>query len=83
MSTDLIKALFKGVVTVVFEKIDTKEIRTMPCTLNQELHKQHIDIKNIGAMDTIVCYALDKEAWRDVRVSTIKDWYEGYPNKHE
>jgi|TARA_B100001094_G_scaffold287933_1_gene303764 hypothetical protein len=83
MSTDLIKALFKGVVTVVFEKIDTKEIRTMPCTLNQELHKQHIDIKNIGAMDTIVCYALDKEAWRDVRVSTIKDWYEGYPKKHE
>ena len=83
MSTDLIKALFKGVVTVVFEKIDTKEIRTMPCTLNQELHKQHIDIKNIGAMDTIVCYSLDKEAWRDVRVSTIKDWYEGYPKKHE
>jgi len=83
MSTDLIKALFKGVVTVVFEKIDTKEIRTMPCTLNQELYKQHIDIKNIGAMDTIVCYALDKEAWRDVRVSTIKDWYEGYPKKHE
>jgi hypothetical protein len=30
-----------------------------------------------------VCYALDKEAWRDVRVSTIKDWYEGYPKKHE
>ena len=83
MSEKLIKALFEGVVTVVFEKIDTKEIRTMPCTLNQELHKQHIDIKNIGAMDTIVCYALDKEAWRDVRVSTIKDWYEGYPKKHE
>ena len=51
MSTDLIKALFKGVVTVVFEKIDTKEIRTMPCTLNQELHKQHIDIKNINVWD--------------------------------
>jgi hypothetical protein len=53
----------------------------MPCTLNQELHKQHIDIKNIGAMDTIVCYALDKEAWRDVRVNTIKDWYKGYPKE--
>ena len=83
MSEKLIKALFEGVVTVVFEKIDTKEIRTMPCTLNKALHKQKIDFKSLSAMDTIVCYALDKEAWRDVRVNTIKDWYEGYPKKHE
>ena len=26
-----------GVATVVFEKIDTKEIRVMPCTLNEEV----------------------------------------------
>ena len=45
-SNKIIDALRQGVVTVVFEKIDTKEIRTMPCTLNQEIHKQSIDIKN-------------------------------------
>ena len=81
MNEKLIKALFEGVVTIVFEKIDTKEIRTMPCTLNKDLHKQTISIKSLSAMDTIVCYALDKLAWRDVRVNTIKEWYEGYPKE--
>ena len=36
-SNKIIDALQKGVVTIVFEKIDTKEIRTMPCTLNQDI----------------------------------------------
>ena len=53
----------------------------MPCTLNKDLHKQTISIKSLSAMDTIVCYALDKKAWRDVRVNTIKEWYEGYPKE--
>jgi len=26
-------------------------------------------------------WALDKKAWRDVRVNTIKEWYEGYPKE--
>jgi len=77
---NLISALKKGVVTVVFEKIDTGEIRTMPCTLNQDIHKQGIDIKSYDTnSDTILMYALDKKAWRDVRVNTIKEWYEGHP----
>jgi hypothetical protein len=78
----IVDALKKGVVTVVFEKIDTKEIRTMPCTLNQEIHKQSIDIKKYDSnSDVIIMYALDKKAWRDVRVNTIQDWYEGYPKE--
>ena len=78
----IVDALKKGVVTVVFEKIDTKEIRTMPCTLNQEIHKQSIDIKKYDSKsDTIIMWALDKKAWRDVRVNTIKEWYEGYPKE--
>jgi hypothetical protein len=81
-SNKIIDALRQGVVTVVFEKIDTKEIRTMPCTLNQEIHKQSIDIKKYHTTsDTIIMYALDKKAWRDVRVNTIKEWYEGYPKE--
>ena len=32
-SKKIIDALQKGVVTIVFKKIDTGEIRTMPCTL--------------------------------------------------
>ena len=37
---EIIKALYEGVVTIVFEKIDTKVIRTMPCTLNNDISKQ-------------------------------------------
>lgn len=81
-SNKIINALQQGVVTVVFEKIDTKEIRTMPCTLNQDIHKQSIDIKKYDTnSDTIIMYALDKKAWRDVRVNTIKEWYTGYPKE--
>ena len=70
---DLVDALQKDIVTVVFEKLDTGEIRTMPCTLNKEIHKQSIDIKKYDTnSDTIIMYALDKKAWRDVRVNTIK-----------
>ena len=30
----LIEALLKGTVTVTFQKIDSDEVRVMPCTLN-------------------------------------------------
>ena len=83
-SNKIIDALRQGVVTVVFEKIDTKEIRTMPCTLNQEIHKQSIDIKKYDTnSDTIIMYALDKKAWRDVRVNTIQNWYTGMPKEEK
>ena len=76
--SNLIDSLKKGVVTIVFEKIETKEIRSMPCTLNKEI----ANIKNTVAnrspkCSTIVMWALDKKAWRDVRVDTIIEWYEG------
>jgi hypothetical protein len=80
-SSKIIDALKKGVVTVVFEKIDTKEIRTMPCTLNNDIHGQQIKFRNYSSEDTLVMYALDKNAWRDVRVNTIIEWYEGYPKE--
>ncbi len=77
---NLVASLKKGVVTVVFEKIDTGEIRTMPCTLNSELMDKSFAVNNYdGKSDTIIMWALDKKAWRDVRVNTIKEWYEGYP----
>jgi hypothetical protein len=80
-TTELINALKKEVVTIVFEKIDTKEIRTMPCTLNNDISGQQMVFKNYSSNDTIVCYGLDVDAWRDVRVNTIKEWYLGYPKE--
>ena len=78
-SAKIVDALKKGLVTIVFEKIDTKEIRTMPCTLNNEISGQGMVFRNYNSDDTLVMYALDKKAWRDVRVNTIIEWYEGEP----
>jgi hypothetical protein len=77
----LIDSLFKGIVTVVFEKIDTGEVRTMPCTLNKDIHKQTMQIKAYNSPDNVVMYALDKKGWRDVRINTIIEWYEGMPKE--
>jgi hypothetical protein len=38
----------------------------------------------IGAFnspDNVIMYALDKQAWRDVRINTIVEWYEGMPKE--
>lgn len=80
-TSTIIEALKKGVVTIVFEKIDTKEIRTMPCTLNNDIHGQDFHFRNYASPDTLVMYGLDVKAWRDVRVNTIIEWYEGYPKE--
>ena len=82
-SNKIIDALQKGVVTIVFEKIDTKEIRIMPCTLNQDISKQTMRVGKYSSNDTIVCYGLDVNAWRDVKINTIIEWYEGYPKEKE
>jgi len=81
-SNKIVEALKQGVVTIVFEKIDTKEIRTMPCTMNNDISGQKMIFKNYQSDDTLVMYALDKKAWRDVRVNTIIEWYEGYPKEN-
>jgi len=77
----IVDALKKGVVTVVFEKLDTGETRIMPCTLNNDISETEMIIKEYSSPDTLIMWALDKKAWRDVRVSTIIDWYEGYPKE--
>ena len=83
MSKDLFDALKEGVVTVEFTKIDTGELRVMPCTLNQEIHKQALEIKNYHSTEAMVMYGLDVQAWRDVKLDTIQKWYQGYPQDKE
>lgn len=71
----------KGQSQLFLKRLTQKKSELCPAPLNKDFHKQTIEIKNLSAMDTIVCYALDKLAWRDVRINTIKDWYEGYPKE--
>ena len=80
MSQELFKALKEGVVTIEFTKIDSGELRVMPCTLNNNISKQTLEIKNYNTNGTMIMYGLDVKAWRDVKIDTIKKWYTGYPN---
>lgn len=75
-----VKAAQQGVVTVEFIKIDTEECRVMPCTLNPALSNHNVPeiLEQREDSDHIVVWALDKEAWRSFRVSTLVKWYEGY-----
>ncbi len=74
----LIEALKRGTVTVTFTKINTDEIRVMPCTLNPvvlEAHGINLEIKDISPdTDHLAAWALDKEAWRSFRLSTVNGW---------
>ena len=74
----LIEALKKGSVTVTFQKIDSEEIRVMPCTLNPTVLKangvQSI-IENVDpSTDHIAAWSLDKDAWRSFRLDTVLGW---------
>ena len=77
----IVDALKKGVVTVVFEKIGTGEIRTMPCTLNNDISGIEMKIGGYTSPDSLIMWGLDVKAWRDVRVETIQDWYVSYPKE--
>ena len=72
---ELITALKRGIVVISFKKIDSGEIRVMPSTLNEELMPEGVKIMSISSeSETIMVWSLDKNAWRDIRVSTITEW---------
>lgn len=74
----------EGIVTVEFTKIDTGELRVMPCTLNSELANTELNIENYDTTsDNFVVWSLDKDAWRSFRANTVIRWYEGNPIEQE
>jgi hypothetical protein len=76
------KAIKDGIVTVEFRKIDTNELRVMPCTLNEDASDGNAKIETFNTdSDHFAVWCLDKKAWRSFRVSTVEKWYEGYPQE--
>ena len=73
---NLLEALKKGTVTVSFRKIDTGELRVMPCTLNPVvLEANGVTNKvNVQGTDTeaFPVWALNKDAWRSFRLDTLE-----------
>lgn len=76
--TNLVQALQRGTVQVVFKKIDTQEIRIMPCTLNPAVLEENNVIGGVSSIepssDHFPVWALDKNAWRSFRVETVVSW---------
>ena len=74
----LLDALKKGTVTVSFTKLDTGELRVMPCTLNPKVLKANgveMSIDYSGKdMEHYAVWALDKNAWRSFRLDTVQGW---------
>ena len=81
---EFLDAAKAGIVTVKFQKINSDEVRVMPCTLNKELSKQDIEIHDINANSAhFAVWAMDKQAWRSFRVNTVIEWYKGEPKTEE
>lgn len=77
--TNLVNALKRGTVQVVFKKINTEEIRIMPCTLKEEILRDNGVtggiIKDFNPdSDHFAAWALDKNAWRSFRLDTVISW---------
>jgi len=74
----LLEALRKGTVTVSFRKIDTGELRVMPCTLNPvvlEANGVQNKVEYSGTdMEAYPVWSLDKNAWRSFRLDTVEGW---------
>jgi len=72
-----IEAAKKSIVTVEFTKVDTGELRVMPCTLDVILSNHNVP-EILGQQETnehLVVWSMDKQAWRSFRVSTLVRWY--------
>ena len=82
---EFLDAARAGIVTVTFKKINSEEIRVMPCTLNSDILKENgieISIDKISDdSDHLVCFAMDKKAWRSFRVNTVIEWSVGEPEE--
>ena len=75
---ELITALKNGTVQVTFQKVNSDEIRVMPCSLNPivlEANGVKTVIENVDpSTDHIAAWSLDKDAWRSFRLDTVLGW---------
>jgi hypothetical protein len=76
--TKLLEALKAGTVTVTFRKIDTGELRIMPCTLNPSVLEANGVTTKVSVSNTdteaFPVWSLDKNAWRSFRLDTVEGW---------
>ena len=75
---ELITALKNGTVQVTFQKVNSDEIRVMPCTLNPSVLEANGQTNKVNytanEMEAFPVWSLDKNAWRSFRLDTVEGW---------
>ena len=69
---NLVNALKKDVVTVIFKKINTEEIRIMPCTLNEEILAWNYGKTIAKSLDIYIDNVIYENCMTDAIMSYIK-----------
>lgn len=81
----LVESLLKGTVTVTFQKVNSDEVRVMPCTLNEEFllasnaitkdsQSNLQEDKTEDLKPTISVWSLDSNGWRSFRFENVLGW---------
>ena len=75
-TAELIEALQKGQVTVTFQKVNSDEIRVMPCTLNSTvLEANEVSSESVTESPSVIpVWSTDQNAWRSFRTDSIISW---------
>ena len=75
-TAELIEALQKGQVTVTFQKVNSSEIRVMPCTLNPTvLEANEVSPGKESELTSVIpVWSTDQNAWRSFRTDSIISW---------
>jgi hypothetical protein len=80
---NLLEALRRGTVTVTFRKVNSDEIRVMPCTLNENVlvanmaTNSNVDLEENVTKELapyLSVWALDSNGWRSFRLENVIGW---------
>ena len=73
---NLIQSLQKGLVSLSFTSMNSGEVKTIICTLNEKLLKSHQTMNQDLKNDNILVYKTETNEWEDIRLNTVKTWQE-------
>ena len=73
----LLDALHRGQCIISYEKIEGSDVgqtRDMLCTLDPSIIPSHTGVKQSFKSDHLLVWCIDRDNWRSIRTSTIKEW---------
>lgn len=69
---ELTERLKQDVLTITFKKVNSEEIRVMPCTLRPDLIQETTSKGTKKKNDSVLSvWCTDKDAWRSFRIENV------------